>query len=91
MNVVDWIALALVIVGALNWGLVGIAYFVDDTANWNLVNLIFDSVPEVEFAIYVLVGLASLWAIYLASRLAGVRIEELTPESESESVGRTTK
>jgi uncharacterized membrane protein YuzA (DUF378 family) len=83
MNVVDWIALALVIVGALNWGLVGIAYFVDDTANWNLVNLIFDSVPEVEFAIYVLVGLASLWAIYLASRLLGVETGERTRRSDA--------
>jgi uncharacterized membrane protein YuzA (DUF378 family) len=95
MNLVDWTALTLVAVGALNWGLVGVGYFVDSAANWNLVNILFDGVPEVEFAIYVLVGLASLWTVYLATRLAGVRIEELTPESESESesesVGRTTK
>ena len=29
MNLVDWTALTLVIVGAINWGLVGVGYFVD--------------------------------------------------------------
>jgi hypothetical protein len=89
MNLVDWTALALVVVGALNWGLVGIAYFVDSAANWNVVNVLFDGIPEVEFAIYLLVGLASLYTVYLASRLAGVRIDEMTPEPETP--GRTTK
>jgi uncharacterized membrane protein YuzA (DUF378 family) len=91
MNLIDWTALTLVAVGALNWGLIGVAYFVDAAANWNLVNIVFDGIPEVEFAIYVLVGLASLWTVYLASRLVGVRSDEMAAESETESRGRTTK
>lgn len=63
----DWLTLALVIIGALNWGLVGLGFFVD--ANWNLVNLIFGSLPTVEAAIYLLVGLAGLYELYVAYQL----------------------
>lgn len=76
MNLVDWAALVLVVVGALNWGLVGVAHFVDAAANWNLVNVIFGSIPELEFAIYVLVGLAGLYGIYFATRITGVEVAE---------------
>lgn len=89
MNLIDWTALTLVVVGALNWGLVGVAHFVDAAANWNLVNILFEGIPEVEFGIYFLVGLASLWTLYLATRLAGVRVDEITPESETP--GQTPK
>lgn len=81
MNLLDWTVLTLIVVGALNWGLVGAAYFVDSAANWNLVNILFESVPEVEFAVYLLVGLAGLYGIYFASRIAGVEMPE--PEMES--------
>lgn len=83
MNYIDWTVLALVIVGAINWGLVGIAYFVDASANWNLVNLLLGSVPEAEFAVYLIVGLAGLYAVYFASRITGVEMPE--PEIESET------
>lgn len=89
MNLIDWTALTLVIIGALNWGLVGVAYFVDAAANWNLVNILLESVSELEFAVYTLVGLASIWTVYLSSRLAGVRIDDVTPETGSP--GRSTK
>lgn len=69
----DWTSLVLVIVGAINWGLVGVGYFVDSAANWNVVNIIFDSVPEVEFLIYILVGLAGLWELYFAYQLYSAR------------------
>lgn len=87
MNVIDWAALTLVVIGALNWGLVGVAYFVDSAANWNIVNILFDSIPELEFAIYILVGLASLWMVYLATRLAGVRTDDMSPDTS----GPTTR
>ena len=48
----------LVMVGALNWGLVGLGMFFD--GNWNLVNLIFGSVSWLESLVYVLVGLAAV-------------------------------
>lgn len=45
---------ALVIVGALNWGLVALFDF-------NLVSAIFGSWPAVEKLIYIVIGLAALW------------------------------
>ena len=47
-------AYALVIVGALNWGLIALFDF-------NLVSAIFGSWPGVEKFIYVLVGLAAVY------------------------------
>jgi uncharacterized membrane protein YuzA (DUF378 family) len=83
MNVIDWSALLLVFVGALNWGLVGVAHFVDAAANWNIVNVLLGGSPEIEALVYVLVGLASLWTAYLATRMIGVSVEEITPEPET--------
>lgn len=84
MNALDWTAFALVIVGALNWGLVGLGYFIDATANWNLVSLLLGSIPALEAIVYLLVGLASIYAVYLATRLADVEI----PEPETPTKGR---
>lgn len=46
------------IVGALNWGLVGLGGFMG--ANWNVVNLVIGAWPQVEWIIYVLVGIAGI-------------------------------
>lgn len=51
MNNIAW---WLVIIGALNWGLVGIGEFVG--GNWNLVNLLFGTISSLEAVVYVLVG-----------------------------------
>ncbi|MEM4239850.1 MAG: DUF378 domain-containing protein [Candidatus Woesearchaeota archaeon] len=59
-NAVDWIALVLVIIGAINWGLVGLF-------DLNLVTAIFGS-GTVANIVYDLVGLAGLWTIYLVSK-----------------------
>jgi uncharacterized membrane protein YuzA (DUF378 family) len=59
-SAIDWIALILVIVGALNWGLVGLFGF-------NLVESILN-VGTLTNIVYDLVGLAGLWTIYLASK-----------------------
>ena len=71
VNWLDWLSLVLVIVGALNWGLVGIGMYLD--GNWNLVNLIFGSIPWLEALIYVLVGLAGLYELYFAYQLYEAR------------------
>ena len=71
VNTVDWLSLILVIVGGLNWGLVGIGNFVN--MNLNLVNLLFGSVPTLESLIYVLVGLAALYELYFVYQLYGAR------------------
>ncbi|MFP4424122.1 MAG: DUF378 domain-containing protein [Candidatus Woesearchaeota archaeon] len=60
-NAMDWIALVLVIVGGLNWGLVGLFQF-------NLVDFLFGSIALLERVIYVLVGVAALYMVYYATR-----------------------
>lgn len=46
----------LVLIGGLNWGLVG-------AFEWNLVNALFGSVSWLERLIYILVGLAALMGL----------------------------
>ena len=58
MKIIDKIALALVIIGAINWGLVGLFSF-------NLVDTIFGAMSIISRIIYVLVGISGLWAIRL--------------------------
>jgi uncharacterized membrane protein YuzA (DUF378 family) len=48
----------LMTVGGLNWGLVGIGGFMG--ANYNVVNLLLGSWPQVEWVVYILVGLAAV-------------------------------
>ncbi len=62
-NFIDWIAMILVILGALNWGLVGLFGF-------DLVMFIFGAVPILVSIIYVIFGLAGLWMIFLLYRMA---------------------
>jgi uncharacterized membrane protein YuzA (DUF378 family) len=52
------VAGALVIIGAINWGLVGLGAFLN--LNLNVVNLIFGRISYLEEVIYVLVGLAGV-------------------------------
>ncbi len=84
LTIIDWIAVAIVVVGASNWAAIGLAHFLTDAANWNLVNVAFDGVPTLEFGIYLLVGLAGVWTVYLGARLAGLGrdrpVTELEPE-----------
>lgn len=62
MTIVNKIALALVIVGALNWGLVGIFTF-------DLVAWIFGGATSVLARIvYTLVALAGIWSITMLFR-----------------------
>ncbi len=58
MKVVDKIALALIIIGAINWGLIGIF-------NFNLVAAIFGDMTILSRIIYGLVGVSGLWGIKL--------------------------
>ncbi len=53
MKALHMVTFILVIVGALNWGLVGIFDF-------NLVTWILGSVPAIERLVYILVGIAAI-------------------------------
>ena len=52
------LALVLILIGAINWGLVGIF-------NFNLVDAIFGAMSIISRIIYILVGISGLWAIKL--------------------------
>ena len=62
VNFVDWIALIMLIIGGLNWALVGLT-------NTDAVASLFGSGTPIARIVYVLVGIAALWAIFLALRL----------------------
>lgn len=62
MRNLTWIALILVIVGGLNWGLIGLFKF-------DLVATIFGTVSGLSRLIYVLVGLSALYLIFVAQKL----------------------
>jgi hypothetical protein len=61
LSILDWIALILVIVGGLNWGLIGVIGF-------NLVDSIF-GIGLIANIVYVLVGLSALWLIVISAKL----------------------
>jgi hypothetical protein len=59
-NALDWIALVLVIIGGLNWGLVGLL-------NLNVVQTILGA-GTIAKVVYILVGIAAIYTIYLAAK-----------------------
>ena len=62
MKIINSLALTLVIVGALNWLLVGLFKF-------NLVDSLFGSLSGLTRIVYTLVGLAGIWCIALYSKI----------------------
>jgi uncharacterized membrane protein YuzA (DUF378 family) len=52
----------LVLVGGLNWGLVGVGMLMG--SDWNVVKMIFGSMPTVEAVVYVVVGLGAVMQIF---------------------------
>lgn len=63
MKVINGIALTLVIIGAINWLLVGLFKF-------NLVDAIFGSLSVLTRIIYIIVGIAGLWSIAFYSKIS---------------------
>ncbi|WP_437486431.1 DUF378 domain-containing protein [Sorangium sp. So ce1014] len=57
-----WAAIALVVIGAVNWGLVGLFEF-------DLVAALFGRLSAISRIVYVLVGLAGLYLLYAATQL----------------------
>lgn len=58
MKVIDTIALILIIIGTINWGLIGIF-------NFNLVDTLFGTMSVLSRIIYTLVGISGLLGIKL--------------------------
>ncbi len=59
MNTLGWIALILVIIGGLNWGLVGFFSF-------DLVAAIFGDMSMISKIVYDLVGISALYLAFTA-------------------------
>lgn len=66
MKALEWIPLALLIIGGINWGLVGLF-------NIDLVATLFGDGTPLSRLIYVLVGLSGLYSIYMGSRMSSNR------------------
>ena len=58
-NTCETLALVLLVVGGLNWGLVGAAKF-------NLVDTVFGAGSTLGMIVYVLVGLSAVYALFFA-------------------------
>jgi len=63
MSAVDYIAMALLIVGGLNWAMVGL-FDVDVVAT------LFGAGTPATRLVYVLVGIAALYSIYTAAKMS---------------------
>ncbi len=62
MKIIDTIALLLVIIGAINWGLIGFFGF-------DLVRVLFGNMSILSRIIYALVGISGLYALSFFGRL----------------------
>lgn len=55
------VAWVLLIIGGLNWGLVGLGSWLGN-GPWNVVNMILGTMPTLEAIVYVLVGISAVMA-----------------------------
>lgn len=60
MSALDWVALVLLVVGGLNWGLVGLFQF-------DLVAAIFGDMSALSRIVYTVVGLCALYVLGTAA------------------------
>ncbi len=60
-NVFDWISAVFLIIGGLNWGLLGIFSF-------NLVETLFSAISWLPKVVYIIVGLSALYTIFYVIR-----------------------
>lgn len=58
MNIMDWIAFILLVVGGLNWGLVGLF-------DYDLVGTIFGDMSGAARTVYTLVGISALYLVFM--------------------------
>lgn len=61
MKLLDTISLALIVIGAINWGLIGFFQF-------NLIDSIFGTLSLLSRIIYSLVGIASIYSLSFFAR-----------------------
>ena len=59
-----WIAGILVVIGAINWGLVGIGSFSGISYSWDLVALVFGGIPWLAAIVSLLVGISRILMLF---------------------------
>ncbi len=64
MKYLDCTALTIAIIGALNWGLIGLF-------NFNLVSFLFGDMSWLSRIVYILVGICGLYLVTFYMRLSG--------------------
>lgn len=60
-KMIHMVTFLLVIVGGLNWLLVGLGGFMG--SDWNLVSMLVGSWPQVEWIVYILVGASAVYEL----------------------------
>ena len=65
-NPLGIISCILVVIGGLNWGLVGLGGFMGQ--NLNVVNLLLAQWPQIEWGVYLLVGVAAIVHIFICMK-----------------------
>ena len=69
MKSVELIGWILVVVGAINWGLIGLGWLAGG-ADWNVVHMLLGSLgSQIEAIVYVLVGLSGVWMLVVKSKM----------------------
>ena len=56
------VAKILLIIGGLNWGLIGLGGFMN--SDWNIIHSILSRAPMVESIVYILVGISAVIKIF---------------------------
>ena len=56
MKMLHMVAFLLLVIGGLNWGLVGLLKF-------NLVSAVLGGMPALEMLVYILVGVSAVWLL----------------------------
>lgn len=66
MKIVAMIGYWLVVIGGVNWGLIGLGWLVGG-ADWNVVSLLLSAVgfgsQQIVGLVYILVGLSTVWML----------------------------
>ncbi|MCX7885565.1 MAG: DUF378 domain-containing protein [Caloramator sp.] len=68
IDTLDWFSIALTVVGALNWGLIGLF-------NFDLVAFLFGPMSTVSRIVYTIVGISGIYLIYTSSKFSAASIE----------------